>query len=209
MLAIVQLPPDMVKEIARRAKRAIRQRMRALRQALPERARAVRSQTLCERVLESSEFREAHSLGLFAPLPFEVDITPLDEAARSRGMSVYYPFMDPKPGGYTTGFRKLESYADLVSRGRSFLEPPPNTPAARRGDVDVIVVPAVALSADGQRLGFGSGFYDATLPDFCPPAATIGVAFDFQLLAELPTDEHDEPVQVIVTDQRQLRPGQT
>lgn len=206
MLAIVQLPPEMIREVGRRAKRAIRQRMRTLRRALPEQARRERSRALCEQVLASTEFCAAKSVGLFAPLPSEVDVAPLEAAARSRGMQVYYPFMDPKPGGYTTGFRRLDASAQLVSRARSFLEPPPDAPTAARGDLDVIVVPAVALAADGMRLGFGSGFYDATLPDFCPPALAMGVAFDFQLLAELPSEEHDQRVQIIVTDRRLLRP---
>ena len=46
-----------------------------------------------------------------------------------------------------------------------------------------------------------------TLPDLAPPACTVVVAFDFQFLAELPIVEHDVPVQIIVTDQRVVRPG--
>ena len=52
---------------------------------------------------------------------------------------------------------------------------------------DVVVVPALAVAADGHRVGYGIGFYDATLPDVCPPAAAVMVAFGFQLLAEVPS----------------------
>jgi 5-formyltetrahydrofolate cyclo-ligase len=114
--------------------------------------------------------------------------------------------MDPSPNGYTTGFRRVEALDQLVRRNQSFLEPPPGLPTAERGDIDLVVVPALAVSASGYRLGYGSGFYDATLPDICPPAMLLAVAFDFQLLAELPVEKHDLPVHIIATDKRVLRP---
>jgi len=66
-------------------------------------------------------------------------------------------------------------------------------------------VPALAVASSGHRLGYGSGFYDATLPDFCPPALSIVVAYDFQLLAELPVSAHDIACDIVVTDARLLR----
>jgi 5-formyltetrahydrofolate cyclo-ligase len=69
----------------------------------------------------------------------------------------------------------------------------------------LVVVPALAVAATGHRLGYGGGFYDAMLPDFCPPAIAVVVAFDFQLVAELPAEPHDVQCGVIVTDARTLR----
>jgi 5-formyltetrahydrofolate cyclo-ligase len=203
----VELDPEVVQAIGRRAKRAIRARMRSLRQALPPSAHASRSALVCESVLASPEYTSARSLALFAPLGSEVAIAPIDAAARAQGRKVYYPFMDPKPGGYTTGFRLVDELGSLVDRGRGFLEPPEQLPAARRGDIDLVVVPALAVSGRGQRLGYGSGFYDATLPDVCPPAHALAIAFDFQLIGELPSEDHDVLVHTIVTDKRVLRPS--
>ncbi|MGC4094255.1 MAG: 5-formyltetrahydrofolate cyclo-ligase [Polyangiaceae bacterium] len=60
------------------------------------------------------------------------------------------------------------------------------------------------MAADGQRLGYGAGFYDVTLPDFVPPAQSLIVAYDFQLLSEIPSLPHDVPGQFVVTDARLL-----
>ena len=202
----MELPPDVLQEVGRRAKGAIRQRMRALRRALPTGARALRSELICQMLQATPEFDAARSIALFAPLPDEVDVSGLDLLARSQEKAVYYPFMDPAPNGFVTGFRRVDSVSDLSLRGRKFLEPPRDAPVAERGDVDLVVVPALALSATGQRLGQGSGFYDVTLPDVCPPALALGVVFDFQMLAELPAEGHDQPVDVVLTDRRVLRP---
>ncbi len=110
----------------------------------------------------------------------------------------------PKEGGFSTGFRQVASVTELAERGQRFFEPPPEAPAAARGEIDLLVVPALAASADGHRLGYGSGFYDATLPDFCPPASAVVVVFHFQLLGELPVTDNDVASNVVVTDRRVL-----
>ncbi|HVY49722.1 MAG TPA: 5-formyltetrahydrofolate cyclo-ligase, partial [Minicystis sp.] len=59
----------------------------------------------------------------------------------------------------------------------------------------------------GYRLGYGAGYYDRALPRVRPPALAVGVAFSFQLVADLPVTEHDVPVDLVVTDDRVLHPS--
>jgi 5-formyltetrahydrofolate cyclo-ligase len=70
--------------------------------------------------------------------------------------------------------------------------------------VDLVLVPALAVAPSGHRLGYGAGFYDSLLPDVCPPAKALAVAYDFQLLVEVPTLPHDVPCDFIVTDAREI-----
>lgn len=198
---------DLARELEGRARAQIRARMRALRAAYPEAALAARSQRIVERIIGLEAYRAASSVALFYPLKGEVDLRPLDAHARSEGKRVYYPVMDPREGGFTTGLALTRDISELRERGQRFLEPPPEAPRAARGDVELIVVPALAVSSSGHRLGYGVGFYDATLPDFCPPASSVVVAFDFQLLGELPVREHDVPCGLVVTDARTLQPS--
>jgi 5,10-methenyltetrahydrofolate synthetase len=144
---------------------------------------------------------------LFWPLEQnrEVDLRPLDAELAARGVARYYPFMDATSdelGGtsFVTGFRRVEDTSTLVERGRRFLEPPPGTPVAERGAVDLIIVPALVATPAGDRLGYGAGFYDATLPDLRPPARALIVAYSFQLVGELPLFEHDVRCDGVVTD---------
>jgi 5-formyltetrahydrofolate cyclo-ligase len=103
-----------------------------------------------------------------------------------------------------SGLRSTESLDDLQDRGRRFFEPSPDAPVAARGDVDVLFVPALGIAPSGHRLGYGAGFYDSLLPDVCPPAQAVVVAYDFQLLVELPTLPHDVPCDFVLTDARDL-----
>jgi 5-formyltetrahydrofolate cyclo-ligase len=192
--------------LAGQAKRELRRKLRALRAALPASAVSARSARIAERVLELEPFRAARAVALFWPIRDrnEVDLGAVDAAARAQHKRVYYPFMDPSGDGYRTGFRRVDDVGLLAERGRGFAEPPPELPEAARGDVDLVIVPALAVAEDGHRLGYGAGFYDATLPDVCPPARSLVVAFAFQLVAELPPGEHDVACDWVVTDERTM-----
>lgn len=202
----VDLDPELVQALIPKAKKQLRARMKALRAALPEAQRRAKSAEIVHRVAEHSAFSNARRVGLFWPIAErgEVDVRPLDAAARMTGKFVYYPFMDSSGDVFKTGFRPVKSPDELGRRGRAFKEPPRETPEAGPGELDLLVVPALAVAANGHRLGYGSGFYDATAPEFSPPAKLLAVAYDFQLLAEVPAAVHDVPVHIIVTDRRSL-----
>src|SRR5262245_29911336 len=87
-----------------RVKREIRRKMRALRNALPDAARAARNQKIVDNVIAHPWFEAATSVATFWPIveKGEVDLRAIDEAARQQGKRIYYPFMDPTPTGYRT-----------------------------------------------------------------------------------------------------------
>jgi 5-formyltetrahydrofolate cyclo-ligase len=185
------------------AKRQLRQRMRALRGALPPNAHRARSEKVVAQIIQSTEFGRATRVGLFRPMPakHEIDLGAIDTRARELGKIVYYPFMDKTGDGFRTGFRRVDDPAGLSDRGRGFDEPGSDLPEAKPRELELIVVPALAVGADGHRLGYGVGFYDVTLPEQCPPAIAIAVAFSFQLCADLPHDAHDFRCDIVVTDE--------
>jgi 5-formyltetrahydrofolate cyclo-ligase len=195
------LSPDL-SVIGLRVRDQMRVRMRATRRALGPAAVAARSERIVSLLLSLPVVQNARAVGLFWPRTShaEVDLRPLDQKLRERGVSIYYPFMDPKEQGFITGFRRVLGVEELVSRGRGFAEPPPGASVAARGDLDLAIVPALAATPDGHRLGYGSGFYDVTLPELRPPALAVTVLYSFQLVAELPTLEHDVACDLVVTD---------
>ena len=200
--------PATLADLKFRAKKQLRTRMRGLRAAHPEAVLAQASERIVRSVLALPEFSAAQGVGLFWPLTErrEVDVRPLAAAALAADKRIYFPYLQPKPGGFDTGFRRVQSVSELADRGQRFFEPPPDAPHAERGQIELLIVPALAAAADGQRLGYGSGFYDATLPDFCPPARALVVVYDFQLLGELPATDNDVKCNWVVTERRVLEP---
>ncbi|MBQ8395094.1 MAG: 5-formyltetrahydrofolate cyclo-ligase [Clostridia bacterium] len=73
------------------------------------------------------------------------------------------------------------------------------------GDCDFAIVPLLAVDEEGNRLGYGGGYYDRYLRAHAR-TLKIGYCFDFQVISEVPTDSEDEKMQMIVTDKRLLLP---
>jgi 5-formyltetrahydrofolate cyclo-ligase len=68
------------------------------------------------------------------------------------------------------------------------------------GILDVVLVPGLAFTADGRRLGQGGGHYDRFLARLSPRCVTIGICFHEQLVDDLPIEPHDVLVRLVVTD---------
>lgn len=194
-----ELDAEAVKVLAYRAKAELRKRARALRNTIPVAAIAERSAKIVSRLDALAQMQRAKSVALFWPIEGrnEVDLRILAETLKSRGVSVAFPSIDPDTRVMT--FRFPPDHTAMEERGLGFAEPAYDDPEAK--ELDVVVVPALGLDAAGNRIGYGAGFYDRTLPRFCPPASAIAVAFDFQLLVEVPTTEGDVPVDVVLTDE--------
>jgi 5-formyltetrahydrofolate cyclo-ligase len=182
--------------------------MRGLRSTLPAAACAERSARIAVRLLALEPIAGARSVALFWPIEkrHEVDLRALDARLRERNVRIAYPAVDPQTHALT--FRFVASpgaMKETAFQGVSLVEPSADEPEATPGQLDVIVLPALAVDPTGQRIGYGAGHYDRALPRFAPPATSVAVAFDFQLVAELPATDGDVRTDYVVTDARSLR----
>jgi 5-formyltetrahydrofolate cyclo-ligase len=190
--------------LRRRVKAELRKRMRGLRKALPERVCAEKSMRIVRSLAGLEPIARARTVALFWPIEerHEVDLRPLHDLLQQRGVRVAFPAMEVGAGLMT--FRFVADLQTMVDGVAGLREPAPEQPAAAPGDLDAIVVPALAIDPRGHRIGYGGGYYDRALPQFAPRAASIGVAFDFQLVVEVPDTPTDVAVQWVVTDARAL-----
>ena len=187
-----------------KVKAELRKRLRAVRHTAPADACVQRSLKIVERLEQLEVVQKARSVALFWPIEarHEVDLRTLDASLRDRGVTVAYPSVDDETR--LMEFRVVADVSLLEERGLGFAEPSPDWPVLGRGELDVIIVPAIALDVRGHRIGYGAGFYDRALPDLVPPAVPVGVAYDYQLVADVPDTAGDVPVDWIVTDMRTL-----
>ncbi len=202
-------PPDPREDqLRRRVKAELRKRMRGLRQAMPATSCAERSSRIVVALEAMPEIIAAKAVALFWPIVdrHEVDVRALDASLRARKLRVAYPAIDPETREMT--FRWADA-SQLDERGLGFREPPPDAPEVRPNELSAIVVPALAIDPGGHRIGYGAGFYDRALCRFAPPATTLGVAFDFQLVAEVAITDGDVALDWIVTDARTMRADAT
>jgi 5-formyltetrahydrofolate cyclo-ligase len=129
----------------------------------------------------------------------EVPTGALIADARARGKSVFLPRAED---GW---FFAWEDEAALVAGGTGVGEPPAFTPLPLAGVAGVAFVPLLAWDVDGGRLGRGGGWYDRVLPRLMMPI--VGVAYDFQERARVPTEPWDVRLDYVVTESRLLHCG--
>jgi 5-formyltetrahydrofolate cyclo-ligase len=185
-------------------KRALRERLIAVRSGLPLAAREAASRAIAARVAALPAWRRARTVALHAPLGAEVDTAELVRLAEGAGKRIAWPrIASPGPA--------LEfaccAAGELVPGPARALEPPRSSPAIPLDAIDLFVVPGVAFDARGGRLGRGRGHYDATLALLRPGAVRVGLAFDEQVVDRVPTEPHDVPLDAVVTGSRVLTPG--
>jgi len=177
-------------------KRELRSELIAARARLTPGERQARSALIAERLSGFGPFREAATVGLYAPLGTEVDAWPLARAVLARGGRVAFP--RGVPGERLLGFAACDP-GDLVRGPFGAGEPPPGARLVPLAEIGCFVIPGVGFSRDGFRLGRGGGYYDVTLKQALG-AARVGVAYAAQLRPELPSEPHDVPLDAIVTE---------
>lgn len=190
--------------IRHRVKQEFRRRMKNLRAALPREARAARSQAAAERVLALEAFRQANTVLSFVAVRAEIDPTGVVQAAREAGKRMALPRVDFDQMELRVHAWRADD--SLEVGGYGIPEPAASAPEVDAGEVDLVLVPALAVDAEGYRIGYGQGFYDRLLPTL-PNALRCALAYDFQLLGEVPRTAGDEPVHVIATDSRVMMIG--
>ena len=92
-------------------------------------------------------------------------------------------------------------FDNLIPTGKFSIPEPIEIMKIAYKNIDLVLVPGIAFDKEGYRLGYGFGFYDKFLKKV-PKAVKIGLAFDFQVVDKVPREEHDVPVNIIVTDKR-------
>lgn len=188
-------------EDVRAAKRALRRELRARRVAVPTHLREAWSRAVAARAAALPEWRDADSVHLFiGALPGEVGTMTLARAALAEGKTL----LCPRVAGSELETLRVSSLDDLEPGYRGLSEPDPARCEQVAASVaDLVLVPGLAFTETGERLGMGSGFYDRLLADAAAPA--IALAFELQIAGEVPTAAHDRPVDAIATELRLIR----
>lgn len=144
---------------------------------------------------ELSGAKGSLTLLLYAAQPDEVDLAAfaLDPPGGARVLL-------PRVVGDELALVRHEADVALVTGAFGVLVPPGDALLVDAGEVDVAIVPGVAFDVDGGRLGRGGGFYDRLLPRLRPDCLVVGVCSEQAVLGRVPTEPHDRPVDVVVSD---------
>ena len=132
-------------------------------------------------------------------MPDELDIWPSLTVALAAGKQVFLPRFISTTNSYAACHVKIPD-TDLTLGQFGIREPSESCPQISLNRLDLILVPGVAFDLRGRRLGRGKGFYDQLLA--AVRGKTCGVAFDEQIVNEVPVEPHDVLLHCILTPSR-------
>jgi 5-formyltetrahydrofolate cyclo-ligase len=177
------------------AKSELRTRLHARLRESSAADREAWSVAIRQHLTESARWKNARTVMIFAALRFEPDLVPLLESADDKSLAF--------PGLENDRIvpRIVRTAGDLVRAPHGIREPDPRRcPMADPFSLDLVLVPGLAFSPDGHRLGRGRGHYDRFLATLPPSALRCGICFSSQLVPSLPVEPHDATVSRILTE---------
>lgn len=177
-------------------KAEMRERAKAFRQTLDITSLSV---TLCERLAALPEYQSARHVLLYLAMPEEVTIDALLNSGVSAGKQFYLPRCAPKRRlaihSYVPGETPLRSGPFGIREPDADLVPEVD-PAL----LNMVIVPAVLLSEDGDRLGYGGGYYDRFLPRLSASCVRLGALPGPLVLPSLPCEAWDVALDLVLTE---------
>jgi 5-formyltetrahydrofolate cyclo-ligase len=183
-------------------KAALRKQVHAALQKIVPAARVAATAQISARLKAQEFWKKAAAILFFAPLPGEVDVWPLLEETLATGKTVALPRFDPAEQSYVA-CRVQNLRTEIVPGLFGVREPHGGCVEIPLGRLDLVLVPGVAFDLNGRRLGRGKGFYDRLLPE--TNGVKCGLAFDEQIVAEIPTGRLDVPMDFVLTPVRVAR----
>lgn len=185
-------------------KSELRKKILAKRDLLSEEEINSKSTLIMENLWTLNEFTSAKNIFLFVNFRSEVRTIPIIERCLEEEKKVILPRTDIKNKQLLLYF--VKSLSSLKEGVYGILEPDPaSNERAYVESIDCAVVPGSAFDEKGGRMGYGGGFYDRLLPDLRAGVPKIAIAFELQIIDEVPMGYYDQKMDIIVTEKRIIR----
>jgi 5-formyltetrahydrofolate cyclo-ligase len=159
------------------------------------------SRLIQAKALQFPPYLMCHAVALYSPIQNEVETGEIRDHALATGKSVFFPRMG-RQDQHTLELVEVRSTSELSMGRFGILEPTGETRLALRDQEKLVVfVPGIAFDQRGNRLGRGKAWYDKLI-NVLGRVTVAALAYDFQIVDEVPADEWDQRVHYIITERR-------
>ncbi len=204
-----EIQPETAREDGREVsgiiKKDIRKQYIDIRNGLDKQRGLQYSQSIAGRLAELECVLQAVNVMCFVSFGSEVYTHSVIKDWLLEGKNVFVPCIESALDGVRRMHAvKIRDFGELSKAGSYGIPEPPLVQGniAAPESLDVIVVPGSVFDLDKNRLGYGGGFYDKYLAGVSDKCKKIGVCYDFQVIEHIPHDEHDIPLDMLVTEKR-------
>ena len=185
----------------------LRKNILSLRDQLPPNEQALKSRAIADRLWKIPALADSATLLIYVNFRSEVETIPLINTCLKKGLRVCVPLT-------ITAEHRLLAYEitdlerDLAKGYCGIPEPDPQRlTLVEPNTIDTVIIPGSVFDQQGGRLGYGGGYYDRFLQYSADKALRVGVAFDLQLIDEVPTEPHDQNLNYLITETKTIHIG--
>jgi len=179
-------------------KKRIRDIIEKQRKELNKDIKRVFDEQIFYKVIDSSEYKKSKTIFIYVSFEGEVDTHKIIKYALAEGKQICVPKILSKEEGMKA--IAISSFNELKPSVYNILEPESFDNTIDEKQIDLILMPGVAFDNKGGRVGYGGAFYDRFLAKIKSDAVKIALAYDFQILEEVPMDKHDKKIDRIIAN---------
>ena len=180
-------------------KGSFRKKLMEVRKSLSKNDIATNSHKIKKQLFSLKEFERGKTILFYVSYDNEVYTHEMIKESMTQGKNVIVPVTDKENRKLILS--KLENWDDLEPGSYGILEPVEDKiKEVSLEEIDLIIVPGLGFDEQGNRIGHGGGYYDDLLSK--SKALHIGLAFESQIVKEIPTEKHDMSVDKIITEKR-------
>lgn len=181
-------------------KKQLRKTLIEKRKNISKDKKALYDKEISHKIIESDFFKNSGQVLVFSSTEDEFDTNLIVKSCRKEGKAVFYPICLDKTGNMQ--FRRVDSPDDLQIGMYNISEPEAHCEEYKQKHNDLVIVPALSVDKNHCRIGYGKGYYDRFLKKF--NGVSVCPCYSEMCEDELPTDEYDIKVNIIVTEKEVL-----
>lgn len=195
----------LAKNMERSQNKSLRIQYKKIRDSLSVEDRAQKSHQIVTRLkaLLEHDFERADIFLCFYPYGSEVDLLEFYSYLLEKNKEIYFPVTNKDDKSLT--FRRVTNLTEDFHEGfKGIMEPKDELPAFEYNQDTVVITPGLVFDSNINRIGYGAGYYDRFFSLY-PDLTKVGVCFNEQICEEIIPEEHDFPMDYIVTDNTFIR----
>ena len=180
----------------------LRKEMKYKRDNIDKNDKIIKDNIIKEKLKEIKFYKNSRNIFIYLGFGSEIDTAVYIKEFLDEGKNIFVPRIEDD----IMESVKIDLLSNLVENKYGILEPSCNVECSisNYNDIDLIIVPGLAFDITGGRVGYGGGYYDKYLEEGFINVPKVALAYDFQVIDNVPIDKYDIRVDYIITEKRQI-----
>ena len=179
-------------------KKIVRKEISIIRNSLGKKEKEKLDNQIINNLMNTEDFKKAKSIFIYVSFGSEIDTKKIINYSLEKNKKVYVPKTDKIKK--TMEAIEINNLNDLITDKWGILEPKEANYKNIGNQFDLIIVPGLAFDLEGNRIGYGGGYYDKYISNLKYNCIKIALTYQFQVIKGIKSEKYDIKIQKIITE---------